>query len=121
MVSILSLKQKFFVTLENVFSDAELINCEVPKGSLLGSLLFLIYIKDLTQALNETGSHLYAGNTCIFYQDKDVEKIERVLNKEFSSLCEWLTDNNLQFILGMIKQKKIFLSKEKPTKTIHII
>ena len=78
--------RKFFMTLENTFSDAELINCGVPQGSILRPLLFLIYINDLPQALNETGS--YVDDTCIFYQDKDVEKIERVLNKEFSSLCE---------------------------------
>lgn len=43
---------KFFVSLENVFSDAEIINCGVPQGSIL----LLIYIHDLPQALNETGS-----------------------------------------------------------------
>ena len=42
-----------------------------------------VYINDLPEALNETGSYLYVDYTCIFYQDKDVEKIE------FSSLCEW--------------------------------
>ena len=76
------------MTLENVSSDAGLINCGVPKGSILGLLLFLIHINDLPQALNETGSYLYADDTCIFYQDKDIETIEKVLNKEFSSLCE---------------------------------
>ena len=66
MVSIISLKQNFFVTLENVFSDAKLINCGVPQGSILGHLLFVIYINDLPQALNKTVSYLYAGDTCIF-------------------------------------------------------
>ena len=40
---------------------------------------------------------------CIFYQDKYVEKIERGLNKGFSSLCEWFIDNKFQLILGTMK------------------
>ena len=83
------------MTLENVFSDAGLINSGVRQGSILGLLLFLIYLNDLPQALNKTRSYLYAEDTCIFYQDKDVGKIETVLNKEFSSLCEWFIDNKL--------------------------
>ena len=77
MVSIISLKQKFNVTLENVFSDAGLISCGVPQGSVLGPLLLLIYINDLPQTLNETGSYLYADDTRIFYQVRMlIEKIE---------------------------------------------
>ena len=95
MVSIIALKQKVFVTLENVFSDAGFLSCGVPQGSILGPLLFLIYITDLPQTLNKTESYLYADNTCIFYQDEDVEKIENVLNKELSSLCEWFIDKKV--------------------------
>ena len=95
MVSIIALKQKVFVTLENVFSDAGFLSCGVPQGSILGPLLFLIYITDLPQTLKKTESYLYADNTCIFYQDEDVEKIENVLNKEFSSLCEWFIDKKV--------------------------
>ena len=62
---------------------------------MLGLLFFVIYINDLPQALNEYGSYLKADNICIFYQDKDVEKTEKILNKEFSSLCEWFIDNKL--------------------------
>ena len=110
------------MTVENVFSDAGLINYGVPQGSILGPLLFLIYVNDLPQALNETGSYLYTEDTCIFYQDKNVEKIERVLNKEFSSLCEWFIDNKLSIHFGNDKTKTIFfISNEKLIKTKHMI
>ena len=78
-----------FVTLENIFSDGRLINCGFPQGSILGPLLFLIYINDLPQTLNETGSYLYADDTCIFYLNKSVEEIGKVLNNESSSLL-WM-------------------------------
>ena len=95
------------MTLKNVFSGAGLINCGLPQGSILGLLLVLIFINDLPHALNKSGSYFYADDTCIFYQDKHVEKMEKVLNKEFLSRCEWFIDNKLS-ILGMIKQKQVF-------------
>ena len=120
MVSIISLT-KSFVTLENVFSDAGLINCGVPQGSILVLLLFLIYINNLLQILNKTGLYLYTDNTCIFYQDKDVEKLEKVLYKGFLSFCEWFIDIKLSIHFGDDKKNSFFLSNEKPTKTRHMI
>ena len=112
--------RKFFVTPGNVFSHAGLINCGVPQGSILGPLLFLIYKNDLPQALNDTRSYLYANNTYIFYQDKDVEKIEKVLNKEFLSLCEWFIDNKLSIHFGDDKTKTIFFSRMKSPPKLNI-
>ena len=42
----------------------------------------------------------------ILYQDKDVEKIKKVLNKEFSLLCEWFIDNMLPIHFGDDKKNK---------------
>ena len=67
----------------------------------------------LPQALYETGSYLCADDTLIFYQDKHVEKTEKVLNKEFSSLCEWFIENKFSIHFGDDKIKTIFCLKLK--------
>ena len=67
--------RKFFVLLEGVFSEG-LLTCGVPQGSILGPLLFLIYINDLPQALSETASNLYADDTCIYYQLRRYKKLK---------------------------------------------
>ena len=79
--------RKFLVCID-VFSEAGTLKYGVPQGSILGPLLFLLYVNDLPQSLSDAGSYLYADDTCIFYQHEDVKKIENVLNKEFSSLCQ---------------------------------
>ena len=112
--------RKFLVCIDNIFSEAGTLKYCVPQGSILRPLLFLLYVKDLPQSLSDTGSYLYADVTCIFYQHEDVKKIENVLNKEFSSLCQWFIDNKLSIHFGEDKTKSILLSKTRGLKEINI-
>ena len=101
MVSFLPHEQAFFVSLDSELSEAGTINCGVPQGSILGPLLFFaIYINDIPQALSDSQTYLYAVDTSIFYQYKDVAEFENVLNKQFASLCEWLVDNKVSIHFG---------------------
>ena len=67
--------RKFFVSIEVVFSEEGLLTCGPLQGSILGPLLFLIYINDLPQSLNETASNLYADDTCVYYQRTHISAI----------------------------------------------
>ena len=82
MIWVLSFKQKVFGVYW-CFSEAGTLKHGVPWGSILGPLLFLLYVNDLPKSLSDAGSYLHTDDTCIFYQHEDVNKIENVLNKDF--------------------------------------
>ena len=102
--------RKFLDCIDRVFSEAATLKYGVPQGSILGLLLFLLYVNDLPQSLSDAGSYLYADDTCIFYQHEGVNKI--VLNKAFSSLCQMALDiplwktNTRQKSLSLLGPKK---------------
>ena len=78
--------RKFFVSVDNVFLEAGIVHFGVPQESILGAFLFLIYINDLPHS-SEVGSFLNAGDTCIFYQNKDVHKIEGIPSGKEITKC----------------------------------
>ena len=57
---------------------------------------------------------LYADDTCLFFQHKNIKVIEQELNNSFADLCEWFVDNRLSIHFGEDKTKSIsFGSKYK--------
>ena len=60
----------------------------VPQGSVLGPLLFLIYINDLPNISNQLKFFLFADDTNIYYQDKTTKTIQQVVNTELKKLVE---------------------------------
>ena len=109
-----------FVSLGTVFSEAGTINCGVPKGSILGPLLFSLYINDIPQALSNTHTYLYADDTSIFCQHKDVTKIENVFSKEFANVCDWFVDNKLSIHFGEDKTKCSLFSRDRNLPELNI-
>ena len=72
-------KRQHVVKINNTYSQPMGINCGVPQGSVLGPLLYLMYINDTSRTSNLLKFHLFADDTSIFYSDKDVNQIERVV------------------------------------------
>ena len=89
------------------------MKCGVPQGSILGPLLFLIYVNDMSQAV-KCDLFLYADDSCLLFQHKKVEEIQNVLTENFSNLCDWFVDNKLSIHFDEDKTKSIlFSSKHK--------
>ena len=81
----------------------------VPQGSIFGPLLFLLYINDMPQAV-DCDLFLYADDTCLLFQHKDLERIKEELTKTFSNICDWFVDNKLSIHFGEDKTKSILFS-----------
>ena len=76
-------------------SGARAVTCGVPQGSLIGPLLFLIYINDLPNCLREALPRMYADDTSISIAASSLPELESVLNTELANLHEWLDVNKL--------------------------
>ena len=77
----------FLVNLGTNFSQSTSVSCVVPQGSILGPLLFLIYVNDMSQAV-KCDLFLYADDTCLLCQHKDINDIENQLNEGFCNIYD---------------------------------
>ena len=79
--------RKITVNLESSFSEVLSMSCGVPQGSILGPLLFLIYVNDMAMAV-KCNLFLYADDTCPVFQSKNVKDIEMQLSEDFANICD---------------------------------
>ena len=106
--------------IDGAVSDYELTPCGVPQGSVLGPLLFLIYINDIQNSSNVFSFHLFADDTSILYEHKNLQQLQNVVNLELLKLCDWLRTNKLS--LNVKKSNyKIFRPRQKSLPFVPVI
>ena len=105
--------RKQFVSIGNDASNQKPITCGVPQGSVLGPLLFLIYINDFSNSATSLDFHLFADDSNLFYSHQNLQVLERNVNEQLSKVHEWLCANKLSlnieksnFVLFHPVQKK---------------
>ena len=102
--------RKQYITYEtNKFTAFENMTCDVPQGSILGPLPFLLYINDLPNVSNILDPIMFADDTNLFYSHHNIKELFTTVNKELQKLGDWFTSNKLS--LNINKTKCTFFHK----------
>ena len=104
----------------NKNSEFTEIRTDVPQGSIVGPLLFSIYINDLITVSNKLNFIMYADDTTIYFHLEDLEKdnLEHQINDELKRVNIWLKLNKLT--LNTTKTKSmVFHRKQKQIEPFH--
>ena len=112
-----------FVEFRNTKSKILQISTGVPHGSILGPLLFLIYINDFPSASSYFNLIMYAGDTILYSnidspnQNNMIRLTETKINAELAKIDEWLKINKLSLNL---KKSKYIVFKKTSTTNINL-
>ena len=85
--------RKQFVKIGKNKSELRPISCGVPQGSVLGPLLFILYINDLHKACSTGNIRIFADDTNVFFKCKDIKEITRIGSLLMIQLHLWFKSN----------------------------
>ena len=92
-------------------SDPGIVSCGVPQGSILGPLLFLCYVNDMSISI-KCKLLLYADDSALLVSGSDPQTIADKLSEELESYRKWLINNKLSLHFGKT-EAILFGSKRK--------
>jgi hypothetical protein len=108
--------RKQIVKYKQVMSREMMVQTGVPQGSILGPLLFILYINYIQNCSDIASMILFADDTNIFYSHSCLETLNKILQTEVDKIAEWLNTNKLS--INTSKTKFIlFRSSKKKQKT----
>ena len=106
------------VQVNNSTSDLQKITHGVPQGSILGPLLFLLYINDIANSSALLSFYLFADDTAIFFSAKCVKELEKTINQELVNVSHWLIANKLS--LNLKKSNALLFRKKNDSNELNL-
>ena len=89
----------------------------VPRGSILGPLLFCIFVNDLPERINQCSVSLYADDTTLYHSSKDSTKLKNTLESTLDDVANWVGGNGLK--INIKKTQVIFLGRKGRKKEVE--
>ena len=106
-------KRKQCVFVNGKGSEQKSVTHGVSQGSVLGPVLFLIYINDLPSVSKVLSFYFFADDTNIYFKSSDIVHFQKVMNIELTKIRKWLDANHLalnidktNFVIFHSPQKK---------------
>jgi hypothetical protein len=107
------------VCIGSVLSDKEVIEYGVPQGSVLGPILFLLYINDIANSTKAGNLTLFADDSALFYACNNKNQLEKIINEDLKNISQWLISNRLT--LNVLKSNfVVFGQKNKLALSISL-
>ena len=92
-----------YVYINGFDSGPTAISCGLPQGSVLGPLLFLLYINDLNQAMKSCKVHHFADDTNLLCLSNSIKKLNKLVNTDLKHLLNWLNVNKISLNVKKLK------------------
>ena len=101
----MDLEELFLIALEVILriennnqscdSEYKNVTCGVPKGSILGPLLFILYVNDITNTTSLPENILFADDTTLLFSHPDISSKINSINMELDEISNWFKTNKL--------------------------
>ena len=87
--------RKQFILYDNFKKELKIVKCGVPQSSILGTLLFLIFLNDLSNSTKVLDPVLFADDTNLFCSDNNRRTLFETANQELGQIKDWVLANKL--------------------------